>query len=282
VRRIIHSVDENNNLFYCIINGRKVAFYLTKRLAKVFMAYLDEGVLVDFEISETVKKFENFKAHQIAYFNEIKILKSNKTIYNHAKLKSDMLEFLEDKSYYLIADLEMTMPSYRQKKFIPEIIQYGFVLVEYRGKTVLEDSSYIFPIKQIPLSKRTVKFLKLDQGEFNSKAQPYNHFYTSLEEIVNEYQPKIVVWGKNDIVAIEESYKLHNKLPLTKPTDFIDLSKLHKDYFNLRNDLGLFKAYETYYQVRANQIHSAKEDAKITKNVFEAFINYINEDINVK
>ena len=100
--------------------------------------------------------------------------------------------------------------------------------------------------------------------------------------IINKYHPKIVVWGKNDIQAIQASYKLHNKKALTKSTDFVDLSKLHKDYFNLRDDLGLFKAYETYYKKAKEQIHSAKEDAKITKNVFEAFITYINSDINGK
>lgn len=282
MRRIIFNTDDQNNIFYCIVNGQKVAFYLTKRLAKVFMGYLDKGVLVDFEVSDTNKSFGLVKAIQVAYFNEIKILKSNKTIYNHDILKSDMLEFLEDKSYYLIADLEMTMPGYRVRKFTPEIIQYGFVLVEYRGKTVLEDSSYIYPVKQTPLSKRTVKFLNLDLDEFNQKAQPYNLFYDRLKEITEKYNPKIVVWGKNDIVAISESYKIHNKTPLTDHTDFVDLSRLHKDYFNLRNDLGLFKAYETYYEVVKDQIHSAKEDAKITKNVFEAFINYINTDVNGK
>lgn len=280
MRKIIYSIDAKNKVMFCLINGKKVAFYLTNRLSKTFMDYLDKGVLVDFEISSTVRKFDNYRAHQIAHFNEIKIIKTGRTIYNHEKLKGDMLDFLEEKHYYLIMDLEMTMPKYREKRFSPEIIQYGFVLVEYRGKTILKDHSYIFPINQVPLSQRTVKFLTLDLEMFNAKAQPYNYFYDKLLEITEKYEPKIVVWGKNDIAAIQSSYRIHNKKAITQPSDFVDLSKLHKDYFNLRNDLGLFKAYETYYKKRHEQVHSAQEDAVITKSVFEAFINYINTDLN--
>lgn len=282
MRKIINSVDAKKSVFHCIVNGRKVAFYLTNRLSKIFMDYLNKGVLVDFEISNTRRKIDNYRAYQVAYFNEIKIIKTGRTIYNHIKLKGDMLDFLEERYYYLIVDLEMTMPRYREKRFVPEIIQYGFVLVEYRGKTILEDHSYIFPVKQIPLSKRTINFLNLDLEMFNTKAQPYNYFYNNLLDIIKKYQPKIVVWGKNDIAAIQSSYKIHNKKVITEPTDFVDLSKLHKDYFNLKDDLGLFKAYETYYDQKHKQVHSAKEDAVITKSVFEAFINYINTDLNGK
>lgn len=282
MRKIINSVDAKKSVFHCIVNGRKVAFYLTNRLSKIFMDYLNKGVLVDFEISNTRRKIDNYRAYQVAYFNEIKIIKTGRTIYNHIKLKGDMLDFLEERYYYLIVDLEMTMPRYREKRFVPEIIQYGFVLVEYRGKTILEDHSYIFPVKQIPLSKRTINFLNLDLEMFNTKAQPYHYFYNNLLDIIKKYQPKIVVWGKNDIAAIQSSYKIHNKKVITEPTDFVDLSKLHKDYFNLKDDLGLFKAYETYYDQKHKQVHSAKEDAVITKSVFEAFINYINTDLNGK
>lgn len=256
-----------------------MSFYLTKRLSKIFMDYLDKGVLVDFEISKTKRKIANYQAYQVAYFNEVKLLKTRRKIYSHSALKLDMLEFLEKKDYYLIVDLEMTMPRYRERKFKPEIIQYGFVLVEYRGKTVLEDSAYILPVKQTRLSKRTINFLNLDYELFYEKAKPYKHFYNSLLEIFKKYQPKIVVWGKNDISAIQISYNIHNMKAITNENDFVDLSKLHKDYFNLKDDLGLFNAYETYYNKKHKQIHSAKEDAVVTKNVFEAFVNYISNDI---
>ena len=67
-----------------------------------------------------------------------------------------------------------------------------------------------------------------------------------FKNILDTYRPKMVVWGKNDIVALNESYKLHDLLPLTNEYDF-DLLTLHKDYFNLNQDIGLFKAYETYF-----------------------------------
>lgn len=280
MKYIIKNVDYRENVFKVEMDGRKTAFYLTNRLAKIFMPYLDKGVLVDFEIFDHTKKIGNYVAHQVSHFNLIEILSSGKIIYDHSKLKNDMAEFLEEKPYYLFIDLEMTMPQYRQKKFVPEIIQYGFVLKEHRGKTIAEDSSYIFPIKQIPLSKRTIKFLKLDEEAFNQTAQPYTYFYEALADIIKKYNPKLVVWGKNDIVAMDLSYGLHNKVPLTKADDFVDLLKLHKDYFNLRNDLGLFKAYQTYYKEKPKQLHCAKDDAIVTKDVFEAFITYMSEELD--
>lgn len=279
MKRIITDVDKNLNVFKCDMGGRKKAFYLTNRLAKIFMTYLDKGVLVDFEVFDHKKKIDNYMAYQVSHFNLIKILNSGRTIYDHQQLKNDMADFIEDKPYYLFVDLEMTMPQYRQKRFVPEIIQYGFVLKEHRGKTITKDSSYIFPVKQIPLSRRTVKFLKLDVEKFNQKAQPYACFYDALEKIIKKYNPKIVVWGKNDITAMELSYKLHNKVPLTNADDFVDLLKLHKDYFNLRDDLGLFKAYETYYDKNPKQRHDAKDDAIVTKDVFKAFVSYMSEDL---
>ena len=62
---------------------------------------------------------------------------------------------------------------------------------------------------------------------------------------------------------------------MTDANDFIDLLKLHKDYFNLKDDLGLFKAYQVYYKIDETQAHDAHDDALITKQVFDAFIDYI-------
>ena len=100
-------------------------------------------------------------------------------------------------------------------------------------------------------------------------------FYKDLERVIETYHPKLVVWGKNDISALKDSYEMHQKVSLTYEQDFIDLLKLHKDYYNLKDDLGLFKAFKTYYDVEELQVHDAKDDAAVTKYVFDAFMSYM-------
>ena len=95
-----------------------------------------------------------------------------------------------------------------------------------------------------------------------------------LKDILNNYNPKIVVWGKNDIKALNDFYKLHKVSALTNSNNFVDLLRLHKNFFNLKNDLGLFNAYKEYYLEDPIQAHDAIEDAKVTKAVFSAFKKY--------
>lgn len=278
MKLIIKDIDYKNKTFYCYVGGKKTGFYLTNRLSKIFFESLSVGFLVDFEITERQKRVNNRLYHQVLHFNEIRNLRNKHSYYNHKKLKEDMVKFLSQRKYVLFLDLEMTIPYMRQRNFKPEIVQYGLYLVDSTGKSIFEDSSYILPKLQNPVSRRTFKFLNINEDLFYSESKDYSKFYNTMKELIDKYDPKIVVWGKNDIIAINHSYHIHNKESLTTKDDYIDLLKLHKDYFNLRNDLGLFKAYETYYEKSFVQVHDAKADAKITKKVYDAFLEYsINE-----
>ena len=186
-----------------------------------------------------------------------------------------MRDVLANYQYFLFIDFEMTMPGFHDVGFRPEIIQVGYVLAEARGPILVEDGFYVLPKDRMTLSKRTKKFLNLDEEQFFSHAVPYFNFYNKLKKIINQYHPKLVVWGKNDLTALNDSYLIHEEQKLTEDTDFIDLLKLHKDYYNLKDDLGLFKAYKTYYEVEFDQAHDAKDDALVTKYVFDAFLDYM-------
>lgn len=274
MKLIIKDINKNKKTFYCYIGNRKIGFYLTNRLAKIFFDLLEEGVLVDFEISSNEKRIGKRLYHQVMHFNEIKKLTNSRALYNHKKLKKDMVTFLEEKDYFLFLDLEMTIPYPRQRNFIPEIVQYGLYLTNKEGNSIFEDGSYVKTELQNPVSRRTFRFLNIGEDIYHSQAKHFDHFYQILKAILDKYNPKIVVWGKNDIIAIEHSYNIHKVEELTTRNNFIDLLKLHKDYFNLKNDLGLFKAYETYYEKSFAQVHDAKADAKVTKKVFDAFLEY--------
>jgi sporulation inhibitor KapD len=275
MRRIIKDIEIKNQVFYVLYQGRKIGFHLTNKLAKTFFSYLEKGVLVDFEISPKTKKIGNKVYYQIAYFNQIIHLSPYVIHYDLKKLREDMYHVLTNHEYYLFIDFEMTMPGYTDKVFVPEIIQVGYVLARPKEDILIQDDFYVTPILRPTLSKRTKRFLGLDDETFFTQSKPYMFFYEKLKAIIETYQPKLVVWGKNDITALNDSYKLHQVEKITDDMEFIDLLKLHKDYYNLKDDLGLFKAYKTYYDVDSKQTHDAKDDALITKYVFDAFLDYM-------
>jgi sporulation inhibitor KapD len=272
MRERIWSVNHKTKVFYLIIDGKKTGFYLSNRLNKTFMAYLQPGVLVDFAVFDQMKKVDHAWVYQVAYFNQIIQINPYRVHYDLEQLRAEMKDVLEKKKYFLFIDFEMTMPGYKERDFQSEIIQVGYVLSEAGKLPILEDGYYVLPKHRTYLSRRTIKFLKLDSDLFFSTAKHYDHFYQAIKDIVETYQPKLVVWGKNDYQALNDSYQLHQMPKLLQSDDFIDLLKLHKDYYNLKDDLGLFKAYKTYYKIEEAQAHDAIADARVTKMVFDAFL----------
>ncbi len=275
MRHIIHEINDQDHTFYVVIEGRKIGFHLTNRLSKTFWIFLGKGVLVDFEIGPRRKKIKKAWVYQVAFFRQIIELQPYRIYYDIDQLRKEMKKVLANQKYYLFIDFEMTMPGYKPRAFTPEIIQAGYMLAEAKGETMIDEGYYVLPLLDTKLSKRTQKFLNLDELYFYESAIHYDDFYDKLKMIVDTYHPKFIVWGKNDISALNDSYRLHHKEALTVDTDFIDLLKLHKDYFNLKDDLGLFKAYQAYYDIDETQAHDALDDAHVTKQVFDAFIDYI-------
>ena len=55
---------------------------------------------------------------------------------------------------------------------------------------------------------------------------------------------------------------------------------LHRDYFNINQDIGLFKAYQTYFPENniKPQKHDAVEDARVTKTIFFEFLKELKNN----
>lgn len=278
MKLFIHSINKKRRLFYCIVNNKKTAFYLANRLAKTFFPILEVEQLVDFVVGEQIQRKsadETINVYPVLYFNQITSLEPNRILYDLKSLRKDMKKVLTKYDKFLFVDFEMTMPGYRRGRFIPEIIQIGMIVSDKSGKVYEDMGYYVLPKDNNAINKRTTKFLNLDEMSFFGKAKPYHVFYHDLKRIMDEHDPVIVVWGKNDIQALDYSYKINEVEPLTHKKGFIDLLKLHKDYFNLANDIRLFDAYTKYYVVKEELIqeHNARTDAIITKDVFDAFLN---------
>ena len=84
---------------------------------------------------------------------------------------------------------------------------------------------------------------------------------------------------KNSLMPVSKSLKVLKipKVPsLKKKTRYINLLKLHKNYFNLKNDLGLFNALNLYTVREDKQAHNALDDAQVTREIFNGFKKAIN------
>lgn len=170
----------------------------------------------------------------------------------------------------MFLDLEMTMQSFDSPKdFKSEIIQAGYLITDKFGNDLERKNYYIKPTLFPKLNKRTLKFLSLNEEDVNNGVS-FNEFYNIFKDTLNKYNnPSIIVWGKNDILALKACYEINELEPL-KP-NYINLLQVHKNYFNLKNDLGLFDAYKKYTGEDLNQEHDALVDAFMTKNVFFEF-----------
>lgn len=186
---MIEDVDYKTNSFSVVLGNKKTYFYLTNRLAKIFMPHLNDNLIVDFVITKRTRNINNVKHHQIKHFNYIKNYKTDFVLYDHNKLKVDMIDFLESQNYFLFLDLEMTMPNYYQKKFIPEIIQYGYYLVDDKGNILNKHSNYLETKLSKRLNKQTIRFLNLDVGNYHNVKLPFSVFYNELKNIIQKYNP---------------------------------------------------------------------------------------------
>ncbi len=276
----IHSVDITNKLISLKLYKRVVYFYFQTSQMNLFKRYLYSGIYIDLEYDEG--KFINKKgigAYLVNYVNKIFSKSAYKRIFYFDKfsLNTSLSSFLGSLGNVMFLDLEMTMPpyGYHGKDFKAEIIQVGYLLVNNNGDEINRYSNYIKPTIQKTLSKRVIEFLNITQEMFYAKAIDYKDFYEEFKEINDLYHPSIIIYGKNDSITLNNSFKI-NGLPLIENIRYVNICRLIKSYYNLKNEPGLFKLYQTYYHNQDLQVHDAFNDCYVTKEVFKAFRDDVN------
>lgn len=281
----IHTIDIKNKLVGILINKKIQFYYFQNSQMNLFKRYLYVGNWVEIEYDENHKIIKGKKeAFVVSFVYKISSIdKYNKIIYYDKKmLNTSLSNFLKSLGNIMVLDLEMTMPSYnfKGKGFKAEIIQAGYMIINGEGEEITRYSKYIKPILQPKLSKRAEDFLKLDSFEFEANAISYDEFYEEFSEALDIYKPVILVYGKNDIIVLNDSYTINDKPSLSYKTRFINLCQLIKNYYDLRNDPGLFKLYKIYYDNQDIQIHDAFNDSEVTALVFKAFKDEVNLKTN--
>lgn len=281
---ILHGVVEDKRLI-AIKTKRQVRFYyMSKGMFKNFMMYLTDGIYVFLTVQSKSRLYKGYRVQNI--INIDKVLSPNKNnpkiYYDISIIKSGVRSIVNQHRYKLFIDFEMTMPPYTNyQNFVSEIIQFGYILVDPYDIEVERKQAFIKPVQFPELSKRTIKFLQIDQSQVDQGIR-YIEFYRIFRKLVQKYQPMIFVWGKNDQLELNKMNSRYHLKRLGRQVQFIDLLNLHKIFFRLKNDLGLFNAYNLYADVDlSSQKHDAFEDALVTREIFNYFKKVCNGQITV-
>jgi sporulation inhibitor KapD len=258
-------------------------FYFQNSQMNVFKRYLYVGNWIDLEYDEEkTTRRGPYLAYVISFVNRLEAegLYDHIVYYDKKDITSSLYDFLGSLDNTMFLDLEMTMPPYnfKGKGFRKEVIQAGFIIFDKNGEELMRYRNFIEPMITKTLSKRAEKFLGITNEEFIENQIPYLTFYNDFKEIIEKYNPAIVVYGKNDILVLNDSYLLHNVPSLKDKTRYVNLCQLIKSHYELRNDPGLFKLFQIYYDNEDIQVHDAFNDSEVTAKVFEAF----REDILYK
>ncbi|HHU21207.1 MAG TPA: hypothetical protein GXZ51_02020 [Acholeplasma sp.] len=253
--------------------------YLSRKMFRDFGPYFYETpyVLMEVDKKETHGKYSCY--HLKAFTKIIKhIQRERRVFFDILEIQDSIRDIINRKENMLFIDLEYSLPSSRgyREKFI-EIIQYGMVLYDKEGKKILEDHSLVKPNKKSSLNKNTLNFISREFKEFKDGVD-YIVFYQTLEEILEKYDPKIVVWGNNDVPTLEKSFRINHLKPLKIRKRSLNLMQLIKNYYSLKNDLGLFETYELATNTKLEpQMHDAFEDAVVLKGLYDQFKKDINK-----
>ena len=275
---VIHNVNIEQR-YFSMKNRKKVEyFYLQNSLIKKFQRYLFVGSFISFEYNGDKRIVDGIEAYPIEHF--ISIIRKHRfrreVFYDISVIREGIKDFFLSLGNIMFLDVEMTMQSYYSpKNFKPEIIQAGFLITNKEGEDLERKNYYIKPTVFKQINRRTLKFLGLKETVFNN-AIGFKDFYNEFKGYLEKYKPFVIVWGKNDILAFKDAYKLNDLKPLT--INFVNLLQIHKNYYNLKEDLGLFKAYTMYTGKKYEQDHNAAEDADVTKKVYYEFKQIVCEN----
>ncbi len=262
-----------------VMNHHVEYFHMSNRNMKDFKNYFSKYPYVFLDVEDTYQVINHHRCRMIQHFLKI-VLPTRKTpdiFYDLTMIQQGVKSIINRPENRLFIDLEFSLVS-PLTYGTSEIVQYGFVLEDENGKMILEDSSLVKPRLKASLNIKTLLFLSRGVEDFEN-ACSYIEFYQLLEKIIEEYQPKIIAWGRNDIIAMENSFKLNHLHPLDIRNRYMNLMQVIKNYYNYKQEMGLFATYgELTHTKVEEQMHDALEDAMIAREIFHLFKNKINQE----
>lgn len=275
----IIAAEEKKRLIALRDKRRIRRFYLARGLYNHFQAYLKPGIYIFFTAGASPRRFQGVSVTPVIEIEKLMLpnRQQPQLFYDVSTIRSGIRSIVNRKRPKLFLDLEMSMPPYRNyQNFISEVIQAGLVLVDPEGQVLKEHTFFIRPTLFPSISDRTIRFLHVTQAEVDSGITVLE-FIDLLKKLDFHYRPMVFCWGQNDQLELVKMNERAGIADFVHRMQFIDLLKLHKTYFGLKNDLGLFNAYNLYAEASLdNQRHDAFQDAQVTKAVFFGFKDVVN------
>lgn len=279
-------VIPHNRIIKVLTSEKLVSLYMSRKLFKDFGPYFAYSPYVFVKVTDEKKYTNGVNAIEISSF--IKIVKPTKSkgkkdvYYDIQMIKRGVKNLLDHQNNKMFIDLEFTLPSYFQtNQHISEIVQYGVVIENSKGEIIFEKGELVKPKKPYGLNQRTLKFLSKKYSDFND-ACSYNDFYNLIKKLIKKYDPKVIAWGKSDMLAMEQSFS-YNQLPnLDIRNRYLNLMQVIKNYYNYKNDLGLFSTYqEMLGQDLEEQAHDALEDAMVAREIYNIFKRNVDKELEM-
>ena len=275
----IHKVSKDYKIMSIQVVNKLEFFYVQPRFVKQFRKYLYPGVFVSFTAEDEKFKLRRRLVSKVIAFEKIIGNRYHRkfSYFDQKVLKKNILEKIGCYKYRLFLDLEMTLQ--HTKSDDEEIIQVGAILVDQNNQEILSYNEFVKPTKLKSISQRTCTFLNITEEDVLKNGISYQEFYQTFRYINHKYQPAIIVWGNNDQIALMKSYKINHVKPLFDTYRFINMQQVHKDYFNMNYELGLFNTAKIYQIPCGKQAHHAFEDAQITQLIFDKFYQHALYDV---
>ncbi len=276
IRGLIHMIELDHKVIGIKQYKSIIFFYFQNSQMNIFKRYLYQDNWIELEYDENyLSRKGQYLAYRVSYVYKLEAIGKFDHIVYYDKniLNQSLFNFLNNLGNTMFLDLEMTMPSYsfKGKGFTTEVIQAGIEICDNNLDVISKYSNYIEPKINKSLSKRAEDFLGITSDEFYKKCIKYKDFYNDFNEMLFKYDPAIVVFGKNDQLVLNESYDINSMPSLKNKTRYINLCQLIKNYYELKNDPGLFKLFGVYYGNDETQVHDALDDCEVTRLVFIAF-----------
>lgn len=282
--KVIDTIPKDR-IIKLLSSDRIYYLYFQRKDFREFGPYFFENPYIFVEVSNERRKIENYMVYIVTMFIRIvqpsiyTMTRQRKVYFDMEVIKKGVKKLINKPHNKLFIDLEFTMPPlYQSMPYAQEIIQYGIVVEDKQGKIIFEDSSLVKPSRPYNLNKNTLRFLSLKREDFDN-ACTYRDFYKVLSICLSSYNPKIYVWGKSDILAMENSFILNHIKSLGIRENHINLMQVIKNYYNYKDEIGLFQTYQNMSNSDLGpQQHNALEDAMITREIFNMFKIKINEE----
>lgn len=278
---LIYDINLHTRTFSLKIGKNLKFFYVTNSLMKKFKKYFYEGTLVTFVCDDECIKRHKVMSYAVAYFKEIATPTKFGIIIHYSKesIARELKDFINSLDNLMFIDLEMSMPGYNDNKdFLIELIQASYIITDNKFDTITQHDFHIVPTINKFLTDRCEQFLNITYDQLLFKGVEFPKFYEQFKKDLKDYNPTIIIFGKNDRMFLEKAYKTNECESLQAISRFVNLSQLLKNYYDLTQDPGLFKSYEIMYNDSLPaQRHDAYEDAYYTYLVFKKFKEILNK-----